>query len=347
MKKLLNHWINNPCVSLHLALTITFCAIYALGGLLASSGVSQNIVAALHTAGFTGLFAVILLVILHINLHGSNHFLKHFQDTSHLPSTQITRVGLFCAILLLIAASALMGGFALLTGALWTALKAWFASRPVTADPEAAANIMPDADTESPDLSALAEAIETPSWVEMLEQLLNILGAVLIAALVIFVLTRLILNLYRRFSQPVNWDDDVRISLKPQAADDSSSSHPKPHSLGERFSRIFSRPKTPDEQIRRIYRQRIHAGLAHTAAGRALSPASGSRVQTPAEPALSGQNNANPGASSAGLAAYTPAELEDLAGLADPQLHTLYEKARYSPDPCLHDDVAMLKNHNI
>ncbi|MCD8223038.1 MAG: hypothetical protein LUD07_12815 [Clostridiales bacterium] len=347
MKKLLNHWIDNSCVSLHLGLTITFCAIYALGGLLGSSGVSENIVSALHTIGFTGLFAVILLVILHINIHGSNHFLKHFQDTSHLPSTQITRVGLFCALLLLIAASALMGGLAVLTGTLWTALKAWFASRPVSSDLEAAANIMPDADTESPDLSALAESMETPSWVEMLEQILNILGVVLIAALVIFVLARLILRLYRRFSQPIGWDDDVRISLKPHATDDTASEHPKPHSLSERLSRIFSRPKTPDEQIRRIYRQRIHAGLARTGAGRAPSPAPGSLIQPTEAPASSDQNNAKSDVSSAGLTASTPAELEDLAGLKDSQLHALYEKARYSAEPCLHDDVVMLKNHNI
>lgn len=39
----------------------------------------------------------------------------------------------------------------------------------------------------------------------------------------------------------------------------------------------------------------------------------------------------------------TPEELEAWAGLHDPRLHALYEKARYSPTPCTQEDLKLLK----
>lgn len=41
---------------------------------------------------------------------------------------------------------------------------------------------------------------------------------------------------------------------------------------------------------------------------------------------------------------HSPAELEQSAGLADPALHQIYEKARYSPELCTPEDVKQLKS---
>lgn len=40
----------------------------------------------------------------------------------------------------------------------------------------------------------------------------------------------------------------------------------------------------------------------------------------------------------------SPAEIEDAAGIDDPKLHRLYEKARYASAPCTPEDVRELKN---
>jgi hypothetical protein len=301
VRRLWHHWLSGNRTGFHLTLGGIFIGIYALAGLIASSMAYFPWKQSMQAVGFAGLFVTLLLVLLHANLHGSNRFLQMFEQTSHLPVRQLTAVCVFCMILFLTVGAFVMGGCSLLLSVGWTAFCRWLEGRRVYVDPEAAANIMPDMDNRTPDLAALAgEVRETPAWVYMAEQVIFFIGYVMIAAIVLFALWQIVRYLYRRFSRPVQWDDDVRISLKPEENVEKKEMLPGP---GKRLRRLYRRmfaSADPRENIREQYRRTIRGGLK-------------------------GQKQPD----RKRLRAATPEELEAFASVSNPELHEQYEKARY------------------
>jgi succinate dehydrogenase hydrophobic anchor subunit len=301
-RKLWHHWLSGNRTGFHLALGCVCAGIYALAGLIGSS--VENFVwkEPMQIVGFAGLFVTLLLVLLHANLHGSNRFLQMFEDTGHLPVRQMTAVCTFCMILFLAVSAVVMGGCSAVLPMLWRAFCRWLEGRRVYVDPEAAANIVPDMDNRTPELAAIAgEVRETPFWVRAVEQLIFLAGYVMIVVIVIFLFWQLARALYRRFSRPVQWDDDVRISLKPDGDDAEPEKAAAERTWMRRLRQRMAASRDPREQVREQYRRAVRGGVK--------------RQKAKIDPAC--------------LRSAAPEELERIADIADQGLHDGYEKARY------------------
>jgi hypothetical protein len=301
-RKLRHHWLSGNRTGFHLALGCVFAGIYALAGLIGSS--VENFVwkEPMQIVGFAGLFVTLLLVLLHANLHGSNRFLQMFEDTGHLPVRQMTAVCTFCMILFLAVSVVAMGGCSVVLPIIWRAFCRWLEGRRVYVDPEAAANIVPDMDNRSQDLAAIAgEVRETPFWVRAVEQMIFVAGYVMIAVIVIFLFLQLARALYRIFSRPVQWDDDVRISLKPDGDEEETEKIVQEGTWLRRLKRRMTVSRDPREQVREQYRRAVRGGVKRQRGK--IDPVS--------------------------LRSATPKELERIADISDQGLHDGYEKARY------------------
>jgi succinate dehydrogenase hydrophobic anchor subunit len=301
-RKLWHHWLSGNRTGFHLALGCVCAGIYALAGLIGSS--VENFVwkGPMQVVGFAGLFVTLLLVLLHANLHGSNRFLQMFEDTGHLPVRQMTAVCTFCMILFLAVSSVVMGGCSVVLPMLWRAFCRWLAGRRVYVDPEAAANIVPDMDNRTPELAAIAgEVKETPFWVRAVEQMIFLAGYVMITVIVIFLFWQLACALYRRFSRPVQWDDDVRISLRPDGENAEIEKTVQERTLLRRLKQRMVFSRDPREQVREQYRRAVRGGVK--------------RQRGKIDPA--------------NLRSAAPEELERIADISDQGLHDCYEKARY------------------
>jgi hypothetical protein len=301
-RKLWHHWLSGNRTGFHLALGCVCAGIYALAGLIGSS--VENFVwkEPMQIVGFAGLFVTLLLVLLHANLYGSNHFLQMFEDTGHLPVRQMTAVCTFCMILFLAVSAVVMGGCSAVLPMLWRAFCRWLAGRRVYVDPEAAANIVPDMDNRTPELAAIAgEVRETPFWVRAAEQLIFLAGYVMIAVIVIFLFWQLTRALYRIFSRPVQWDDDVRISLRPDGENAETEKTVKEITWLRRLKQRMAVSRDPREQVREQYRRAVRGGVKRQRGK--IDPVS--------------------------LRSATPKELERIADISDQGLHDGYEKARY------------------
>jgi hypothetical protein len=301
-RKLWHHWLSGNRTGFHLTLGCVSAGIYALAGLIGSSVENFAWKEPMQIAGFAGLFVTLLLVLLHANLHGSNRFLQMFEDTGHLPVRQMTAVCTFCMILFLAVSAVVMGGCSAVLPMMWRAFCRWLAGRRVYVDPEVAANIMPDMDRGTPDLAAIAgEVRETPLWVRVAEQVIFLAGYVMIAVIVIVLFWQLARALYRRFSRPVQWDDDVRISLRPDGDDTASEKAVPERTWLRRLRRRMAVSRDPREQIREQYRRAVRGGVKRQRGKIDL----------------------------VSLRSAAPEELERIADISDQGLHENYEKARY------------------
>ncbi len=318
MKKLLKHWIAKKSSTLHLAVGTGFAGMYLLGWLAGSSAGGSRFPGFLRLIGFMGLFATLLLALFHAGIYGSNRFLVHFRETSHLPARQLNQVCMFCMAFFLPASAALMVGSAMLLPKAAAAITSWFAARQTRVDPGAAASLLPDAGKLSQGQpAALPDIRPMPAWAGMLEELIFFFAYVMAVGIVLCFISRLTLRLYRGFCRAVQWDDDVRISLRPGMhvpgeGEETSGENPAPR----RFKKPYGTSR-PGEKVRRTYRRRIRHGLASAGHvgknGLPLCPSS--------------------------YAWATPTELESLASVDDPDLHQAYEKVRYGSGTCIDHEV--------
>lgn len=310
-RRLFNHWVSHSALSLHLTLGGLSLACFAVGTLLSENMTGSPLPGRLRLLGFAGLFGVLLLMLLHQNLHGADHFLSHFRYISNLPDAQLRQVSLFCMLLFLAVSALLMAGCAWGITSLWAALMAWLSglSRPSSQEPGSL--ILPDTDQSSPDLAALAEQIRpAPSWLPLAETLMGLAAVLVVAALLLLLLYSLARRLYTFLSRSRTWDDDEKIFIRP-VPPYTAVSPEKKRSLRTPFSWLQG-PRSPREAIRRHYQRAIRAGLQ------------------------SQKQDAPPWAA--------PAELEQAAGCEAPDLHQIYEKARYGASECTKEDADAAKN---
>lgn len=313
MKKIFRHWIAGEQLSLHLVAGGFFSGIYALGSLIASTSEKSVLPGILHRLGFGGLFLVLLLVLLHMNLHGSSRFLADFKETSHLPVKQLSEVSIFCMLLFLPFGAAVMAGFAAFLPWIWNEAAKWAARLRVDPDLGAAAEILPDAGSLSDEMpTALPEAVLMPAWARVLEIALSLLGYVMAGVLLLAVLYRFALWLCSRLPNPGKWDDDVRISLKPDLSLSDAFLGTARGGGSQRARRTLPWLVEPGERIRRTYRRRLSAGFGRQ-----------KKIKD--------------------FAWAAPAELEKLASVDDARLHELYEKARYSILPCTGEEAESIQ----
>ena len=133
------------------------------------------------------------------------------------------------------------------------------------------------------------------------------MAVVLLFLLAVLVLRQIARSIWKFFTKPRQFDDDEKIYLKPSLRLDSEFQE-----SGIRHAFSWLPARTPDEKIRRLYRQRILKHFSQKAAG--ILPRWAS-----------------------------PSELEKTCGIDQPSLHELYEKARYGNVPCTKEDLEQLK----
>jgi hypothetical protein len=123
----------------------------------------------------------------------------------------------------------------------------------------------------------------------------------MITVIVIFLFWQLACALYRRFSRPVQWDDDVRISLRPDGENAEIEKTVQERTLLRRLKQRMVFSRDPREQVREQYRRAVRGGVK--------------RQRGKIDPA--------------NLRSAAPEELERIADISDQGLHDCYEKARY------------------
>lgn len=310
IRKLMNYWFQKSRDGFYIFFGILIIGLYALGtGLkyyLPESALSWSLkLSAVILAIFLG-----LLYLVHENLHSLHNFWDMFHQTDHFPEKQLAHVNAFCMTVFLLISVLVLSVVPPLFDPFW----AWIwrglqyltrtsSSAPVEMEQTTSAML------NQPDLlpSLAEQAGEAPAWMKFFDQILGVLAVFLLLLLAVLVLRQIARSIWRFFTKPRHFDDDEKIYLKPSLHLDPDA--PK---SGFRRTMAFLPARTPDEKIRRLYRQRILKHFSQKTAG--ILPRWAS-----------------------------PSELEETCSMDQPALHELYEKARYGNVPCTKEDLEHLK----
>ena len=302
-RKLLNFWFGKRRDGVYIFLAVIMAAAYLAGYSLADYPDYPELVlwsSRLKTISTIGSLVLVLLWMIHANLHGLHHFLYLFRQADHLPQKQIAHVNSFCMTVFLIVTLIICTGLAFLLDPLWALIIAWFQSRMKadSTEPIVIEDMMPKR-AEPADLSALlGEQAPPPAWMETVDRILEVMGWILIFAVLILIVRAGLQVLWQWITKPRHFDDDEKIYLKPVFSLPAEDG-PKEQETPERGLRYFF---SYNRKIRRRYRKEV----------------------------LSRQSSPPFWAS--------PQELEHVTGLDDPVLHQIYEKARYGKEECTEDD---------
>jgi hypothetical protein len=145
---------------------------------------------------------------------------------------------------------------------------------------------------------------------ELIDQMLEILGYVMVICVVFFFLRIALLSVWKWITRPRQFDDDEKIYLKPTLSLFGERKAPSQETTERGIRYHFSY----NGRIRRFYRKQILSGYQKS--HHKMLPSSWA----------------------------SPRELELSSGLEDPELHRLYEKARYCREECTEDDWKSLRN---
>ncbi len=267
-------------------------------------------------------FCYLIILILHTNLSQLSQYLDQNRNIANLPGHRIMTTNrimmmlfMFAALLsmILVPATGIAKIFPYIgNGILWL-LRTLFSLLP-DKDPGEIPEPVPEAPPSAEPGEMLPIENQGPTLFTMILNILAvILIVVMIAAAVAGVIYAIIM-LFRHFYQPIHENDDKQEFIKDEKADISAYSHKekKEPSLFFQFD--------PSSSVRKLFIRSIRKGI---------------------------QNQTKLTASGSIPEALTPSELEQLAGLSELEstnlLHELYEKARYSPEPCTKEEVALLK----
>ncbi|MCI8888132.1 MAG: DUF4129 domain-containing protein [Hungatella sp.] len=300
IRKLLNYWLSKKRSEFYVFGGLLLGGVYVVGAMLNGSRS-----ALLKQIGFFGLLILIPAHFIHANLHAGHWFLDHFKDTDHVPRRQIAYVNSFCMTFFLGVSILAMPAAAYVTEPLWQAIFLWFSRR---SHPERAVYPALNMDMKPaspPDMTKIfGEPKPTPAWIQVLDQVFYVLGAILVMILFFMMVKGICRKVWAWITRPRHFDDDEKIYLTPAWTLPSG----KREKAG-RTSRLWF--SSYSGRIRRMYQKEILAGAKKTK----VSP--------------------SPWAS--------PRELEKAAGVEHPVLHELYEKARYGPEGCSKEDWGRLR----
>lgn len=289
--KWINRWISADLSGIHILAASLSLFLYGAGDFLPSYR--------LMTAGYTGLFLVILFFLLHLQLHACDNFLSMHPATDQIPKAQMKLVnGVYMAVFLFIT-GVFMAAFSLirldwLLNWLKSVLAALlrFLARFLPEAVNKPAESMPSGSFIPPEMGG--EAAAPSLFAKVLEAAVTVIVVVFMTLLAFYLLWQLFFLLLR-FLKPRE-DGDEKEFIKPAAV----------------FTTIASRriKETPlwrdftiEGRIRRAYKKEIL---------RRLDGSSRYRISR----------------------SETPEELERKSGLPEaPSLcavyHQIYEKARY------------------
>ncbi len=298
IQKLFNYWIGKRRSGFYIFLEFMFAGMYFIGVMIDSNSFALSVM--IKQTGFLGFLFGAILFLIHLNLYANRRFLKHFEDVDHLPKKQIWHVNSFCMSIFLGLCLILLPLVAFGLEPLWKLLGQWFAEHARLEDAIYPALYMEMEPVDAPDMEALfGEVKPTPAWIKLLDRIFRIFGSILIVMIILFMIQKFFSKLWTWIIKPRQFDDDEKIYLTPALSIFSKEK-------AEPKQSIFHTFRSYDEKIRRQYRREI---LSHTKKRKLSLPCSAS-----------------------------PSELEQLAGLEQNTLHELYEKARYSKEPCTRED---------
>lgn len=302
-----NYWFSKKRDGFYTCLTILAAGIYLSGLAVTEYKIGSdwaNLSGKLKAAGFITLLGVILLTLIHRNLHGLHSFLGLFLQADHLPKKQIAYVNSFCMTIFLSLTFLTAAIISPVLDPVWAAIAAWFQGllEPVPLEPPPMEPATRTGPSTQEILELLGEPKPTPSWIKAAEKIFLVIGWLLVAALAYLLLRSLLRSLWGWITKPRQFDDDEKIYLKPVLflSGDNQPKQAEEKAPG-RLRQYFSY----NSRIRRLYRKEILSRHGR-----------GSKPQQWA----------------------SPQELEASVKLKNPQLHQLYEKARYGHTPCTEDD---------
>lgn len=299
--KWINSWIARPMSTAHTLLALVLAAVYAVGLYLPDK--------TLETAGYCGIFLLVLEYIVHKNLNGAYHFLDNATEASTLPVQQIKSVNL--AMLSFHTGVTAMAMFLaprlgldrillwLRDAAIWLIrfLVSLFSTDKTPADP------FPQTQPAAPDTPMLPFApSKVPGWLSILLGVLEFICKAFVVLLLIAALCYGIWRLYKRFMGRQRYEGELREFISPIAGKQRLKAFQRASGHGPLW-KDFS----PNAGIRKLYIKTL------------------SRAK-PKHAVFSSSD--------------TPAQLEQRAfeKQLDP-LHHYYEKARYSQNGCNRADL--------
>lgn len=260
----------------------------------------------LKAAGFASFLITILLILIHRNLNELHLFLKLFDQADHLPKKQIAYVNSFCMTVFLGITFLTTAIISPLLDPVWAAIVAWFKGVFDQIEPEEIPPLEPAVPAGPSMQEVLAmlggEPKPTPVWLQVAEKILFILGWCLVAVFLFLILRSILRAIWGWITKPRHFDDDEKIYLKPVLF---LAGEERPQQETSQRSGRLRQYFSYNNRIRRLYRKEILSRHRK-----------GSQPQQWA----------------------SPQELETNVNLENPQLHELYEKARYGPSPCTEDD---------
>ena len=299
--KWINRWITADLSGIHIILAVVSVFLYIAGYFIPSSR--------LMTAGYAGLFLVILFYLLHLQLHSCDSFLSMHPATDQIPKSQMKLVnGVYMAVFLAVT-GAFMAVFSLLhlewlVNGLKSVLTAIlrFLARFLPEAVNGPVESMPSGSFIPPELG---EEAAPPSLIaKILDAALTAVAVVFIVLLAVYLLRQLFFLLIRLLKP--REDGDEKEFMKPAVV--FSRIH-----TGQAKGTPLWRDFTIEGRIRRVYKREILRRLD----GRGRI----SRTET-------------------------PEELEHKSGFPEePSLcgiyHQVYEKARYG-NGCTKEDLERL-----
>lgn len=293
--KWINRWIICDLENLHFFAAL-FCVIVYLAGLAAESTL-------LKQAGYLGSLILILLFFLHKNLHAQYEFLKLHEKIDHLPVEQMKQVNAFFMSLFLgLTAVLLLSVWMLpIQPVLLAILRSIvFIIRQIVGlfdfgEKKEADMFLDEAvgNGGMPDLGTM----ETTWITRVLDFLMEVIGYILLALLIWYLLRILYQRLCRLF-RPRVFDDDEKVFLTPQVSTKFLSGRGRKRKERELWSDF-----SYNGRVRKTYMKTIRK---YNAERKKIPPSA------------------------------SPKEIESFVGVERKEifLHQLYEKARYSEKGC-------------
>ncbi len=303
--RIINWWIARKLDSFHICLA-------AGGGFACLAGILTER-PALAKGG--GIFLLILAVVflLHENLHRFWDYLENHQDLDRLPAGQMKRVNgfLLCCFLAVFLILVFLAGFFP-----WQAAGELLLSG-VRAVFRFLASLLPESTEEYTmtqggtgelfaSMTAFAgEGEGNPFW----DWISYILAAVIAVGFGLFLLYTAVRKLVEYLGS-LSFDGDEKVFIKPEETAERRGRRGRRRSF---LAGLMPAGGGHAERVRRLYQKSIRESLGP--GGRAKERR---------------------------FACMTPEQIEETAGIAEAELHQLYEKARYSRDGCSADDAARM-----